>query len=131
MSRSLRNPEEQDYRKKRDVDQSAPTHAHHTHCTPMQLGTTANQSKTFLGTDFEKHAKWQGSVEEPAAKDFVARKVRTIKENKMLGTSWNAIRCEERLRSCPAAVIRQASINLIHEVGNPLGIPVPGCTALT
>ncbi len=31
-----------------------------------------------LGTDFEKRAKWQGSVEEPAAKDFVAREVHTI-----------------------------------------------------
>jgi hypothetical protein len=80
-SRSLRIPEEQDDRKKRDVEQSAPTHARHTHCTTMQLGTTADQSKTFLGTDFEKHAKWQGSVEEPAAKDLVLRKVRTIEWN--------------------------------------------------
>jgi hypothetical protein len=29
---------------------------------------------TFLGTDFEKRAKWQGYIDEPAAKDFVARK---------------------------------------------------------
>jgi hypothetical protein len=43
-----------------------------------------------LGTDFEMHAKWQGSVEEPAAKDFVAREVRTIKLNKVKGTPWNA-----------------------------------------
>ncbi len=27
----------------RDVKQSAPTHAHHTHCASRQLGTTANQ----------------------------------------------------------------------------------------
>jgi hypothetical protein len=96
----------------------------------MQLGTTAGQSRTFLGTDFKKRAIWQGSVEEPAAKDFVVRKVRTIEWNKVLGTSWNAIRCKERLRSHPEAVIRQATINLIHEVGNPLEIPVPGCTDL-
>ncbi len=131
MSRSLRNPEEQDGRKKRDVEQSAPTHARHTRCASRQLGTTANQSTTFLGTDFEKRAIWQGSVEEPAAKDFVARKVHTIEWNEVLGTSWNAIRCKEHLRSCPAAVVRQATINLFHEVGNPLGIPVLGCTALT
>ncbi len=31
-----------------------------------------------LGTDFEMHAIWQGYVEDPAAKDFVARKARTI-----------------------------------------------------
>jgi hypothetical protein len=85
----------------------------------------------FLGTDFKKRAIWQGSVEEPAAKDFVARKVCTIEWNEVLGTSWNAIRCKERLRSRPAPVIRQATINLTHKFGNPLGIPVPGCTVLT
>ncbi len=82
-SRSLRIPEEQDDRKKRDVEQSAPTHVRHTNYTPMQLGNTANRSKTFLGTDFEKRAKWQGSVEESAAKDFVVRTVRTIEWNEV------------------------------------------------
>ncbi len=82
-SRSLRIPEEQDDRKKSHVEQSAPTHARHTHCTPIQLGTTADRSMMFLGTDFEKRAIWQGSVEEPAAKDFVARKVCTIEWNKV------------------------------------------------
>ncbi len=86
---------------------------------------------TSLGTDFEKHAIWQGSVEEPAAKEFVARKVRTIKWSKVQRTIWNAIKCKERLRSHPAAVVRQAPFNLIHEFGNPFGIPFPGCTALT
>jgi hypothetical protein len=33
---------------------------------------------TSSGTDFETHAIWQGYVEDPAAKDFVARKARTI-----------------------------------------------------
>jgi hypothetical protein len=82
-------------------------------------------------TDFKKHAKWQGYVEEPAAKNFVVRKVCTIEWNKVQGTIWNAIKCEERLRSRPSAVIRQATINLIHEFGNPFGIPFPSCTALT
>jgi hypothetical protein len=70
----------------------------------------------FLGTDFEKHAKWQGSVEEPAAKDFVAGKIRTIEWNKVQGTSWNAIKCKELLRSCLEAVVRQATINLYSQV---------------
>ncbi len=131
MSRSLRNPEEQDDRKKRNIEQSALTHVRHTHCASRQLGTTAKQSTTFFGTDFEKHAIWQGSVEGPTAKDFVASKVHTIEWNKVLGTSWNTIRCKERLRSCPAAVVKQATINLTHKFGNPLGIPVLGCTALT
>jgi hypothetical protein len=38
---------------------------------------------TFLGTHFKKHAIWQGSVEKPAAKDFVARKVPTIEWNEV------------------------------------------------
>ncbi len=33
---------------------------------------------TSLGTDFETHAIWQGYIEDPAAKDFVAGKARTI-----------------------------------------------------
>ncbi len=43
MRKSLRNPEEQADHKRRDVEQSAPTHAHHTHCTSRQLGTTADR----------------------------------------------------------------------------------------
>jgi hypothetical protein len=75
---------------------------------------------TSLGTDFEKHAKWQGSNEEPAAKDFAARKVCTIKLNEVQGTSWNAIKCKERLRSHPKAVIRQATINFYSRVWKSL-----------
>ncbi len=41
---------------------------------------------TFLGTDFETHAIWQGYVEDPAAKVFVARKARTIALCKARGT---------------------------------------------
>jgi hypothetical protein len=61
---------------------------------------------TFLGTDFKKRTKWQVSIEEPAAKNFVARKVRTIEWNEVQGTIWNAIKWEEHLRSCPEAVVR-------------------------
>ena len=52
---------------------------------------------TSLGTDFETHAIWQGYVEEPTAKDFVARKVRTTVFNKVQGTNWNVIKCKEHL----------------------------------
>jgi hypothetical protein len=55
------------------------------HVTPTALlGSWVVQpikNVTSLGTDFKTHAKWQGSIEEPAAKDFDARKVRTIKLN--------------------------------------------------
>jgi hypothetical protein len=67
---------------------------------------------TSLGTDFETHAYWQGYVEEPAAKDFVARKVHTIALSKVQGTHWNTSKCKEHLGSCPEAVVRQATINL-------------------
>jgi hypothetical protein len=74
----------------------------------------------FLGTDFKKRAIWQGSVEEPAAKDFVARKVCIIKFNEVQGTIWNAIKCKEHLRSRPAAVVRKATINLDSQVHRSL-----------
>jgi hypothetical protein len=80
---------------------------------------------TFLGTYFEKRAKWQDSIEEPTAKDFVARKVRTIKLNKVQGTIWDAIKRKERLRSHPEAVVRQATINLYLQVWKSLGNSFP------
>jgi hypothetical protein len=83
------------------------------------------EDMTSLGTDFKKHAKWQGYIEEPAVKDFVARKVRTIALTKVQGTSWNAIKCKEHLRSCLEAVIRQATINLYSQVWKSLGDSFP------
>jgi hypothetical protein len=80
---------------------------------------------TPLGTDFEMHSKWQGSVEEPTAKDFEARKIRTIQLNKVHGTNWNAIKCKEHLGSHPEAVIRQATINLDSRLGKSLGDSLP------
>jgi hypothetical protein len=50
-----------------------------------------------LETDFEMHAIWTGYVEEPAAKDFVARKARTIALSEAQGTHWYVIKCEECL----------------------------------
>jgi hypothetical protein len=39
-----------------------------------------------LGTNFETHVIWQGYIEDPAAKDFVARKACTIALSKAQGT---------------------------------------------
>jgi hypothetical protein len=80
---------------------------------------------TSLGTDFEKCAKWQGSVEEPAAKDFVARKIHTVEWNKVQGTIWNANKCKEHVRSHPEAVVRQATIKLYLQVWKSLGDSFP------
>ncbi len=46
---------------------------------------------TSLGTDFETHAIWQGYVEDPAAKDFVARKACTIALCKAQGTQQSTL----------------------------------------
>jgi hypothetical protein len=83
------------------------------------------EDMTSLRTDFKTHAKCQGSVEGPAAKDFVGRKVHTIKLTKVQGTSWYVIKCKERLRSHPEAVVRQATINLYSRVWNSLGDSFP------
>jgi hypothetical protein len=80
---------------------------------------------TSLRTDFETHANWQGVVEVPAAKDFVAREVRTIELSKMQGTHWNAIKCKERLGNCPEAVVRQATINLNSQLWKSLEDSLP------
>jgi hypothetical protein len=131
MSTTLKNPKDQDGRKKGMLSDQ-PWLAR---ITPTALlGSWVLQpieGMMSLGTDFKAHANWQGSVEEPAAKDFVARKVCTIALSKVQGTQWNAIKCQERLGNCPEAVARQATINLNSRVWNPLRILCPSCTALT
>jgi hypothetical protein len=123
--KSLRNPEEQEDRKKGTLSNQPQL----TRIKPTALlGSWVLQpieGMTSLRTDFEKRAKWQGSDEEPAAKVFVARKVRTIEWSEMQGTIWNAIKCKERLRSCPEAVVRQATINLYSQVWKSLGDSFP------
>ncbi len=52
---------------------------------------------TSLGTDFEMHAIWQGYVEEPTVKDFVAMKAHTIALSEVQGTHWGMIKCKSRL----------------------------------
>jgi hypothetical protein len=44
-----------------------------------------------LGTDFEMHAIWQGYIEDPAAKDFIARKAHTIALSKARGTRQSTL----------------------------------------
>jgi hypothetical protein len=60
-------------------------------------------------TDFETHAIWQGYVEDPTAKDFVARKARTIALSKAQGS------CHKTCNNQP-----------IHEFGYPFGDSIPG-----
>ncbi len=44
-----------------------------------------------LGTDFEMHAIWQGYVENPVVKDFVARKACTIALSQARGTQQSTL----------------------------------------
>jgi hypothetical protein len=64
-------------------------------------GRQALKDMMFLGTDFETHANRQGYAEEPAAKDFMARKACIITLSKAQGTE---------------AVMGQATINLYSRV---------------
>jgi hypothetical protein len=80
---------------------------------------------TSLGTDFEMHARWQGYVEKPSAKDFIARKVHTIALSIVQGTHWSVNKCKECLGNCQEAVIRQATINLDSRVWKSLGDSLP------
>jgi hypothetical protein len=49
------------------------------------------EDMTSLGTDFEMHVIWQRYVEEPAGKDFVARKAHTITLSKVQGTQQSTL----------------------------------------
>jgi hypothetical protein len=125
MRKLPNNPKDQDDRKKGTLSNQPQL----TRVTPTALlgnwVLKPIKGMQSLGTDFEKHAKWQGSVEEPTAKDFVARKVRTIESNILQGTSRKAIKCKERLRSRPEAVVRQATINLDSRLWKSLGYSFP------
>ncbi len=54
-------------------------------------GWQSLKDMTYLGTDFEMHAIWQGYVEDPTAKDFVARKARTIALSKAQETQQSTL----------------------------------------
>jgi hypothetical protein len=85
MSTNLKNPEVQDDHKKGTLSYQPQL----TRVTPTALMGSCERKPikdmTSLGTDFETHATWQGSVKEPAAKDFVARKALTIALSKARG----------------------------------------------
>jgi hypothetical protein len=50
------------------------------------VGDVVAQRSTYHVTDFETHAIWQGYVEDPAVRHFVARKARTIAMSKAQGS---------------------------------------------
>jgi hypothetical protein len=54
-------------------------------------GQQSLKDMTSLWTDFETHAIWQGYVEDPAAKDFVARNAHTIALSEAQGTQQSTL----------------------------------------
>jgi hypothetical protein len=54
-------------------------------------GWQSLKDMTSLWTDFEMHAIWQGYIEDPAAKDFVAREACTIALSKEQGTRQSTL----------------------------------------
>jgi hypothetical protein len=54
-------------------------------------GQQSFKDMTSLRTDFETHAIWQGYVEDPTAKDFVARKACSIALSKARGTQQSTL----------------------------------------
>jgi hypothetical protein len=125
MNTTLKNPKDQDGCKKGTLSNQPRL----THVTPTVLLDSwvlqPIEDMTSLGTDFKTHANWQGYVEVPAAKDFVARQICTIALSKVQGTHWNAIKCQEHLGNCPEAVLRQATINLNSQVWKSLNDSLP------
>jgi hypothetical protein len=87
--------------RERDAEQSAPTHACHTHSASRQLGNTANQRYDV------PMLNGKGSLRNP------------------LQTHWNGIRCKEHLGNCPEADVRQATINLDLQVRKSLEDSLP------
>ncbi len=87
-------PQEPWRMQKNDAEWSAPTNMHHIHSASVPLEMTVFWRYDVLGTDFETHAIWQGYVEEPTAKNFVAKKAHTIALSKTQGTHWKVIKCK-------------------------------------
>jgi hypothetical protein len=131
MGMTLRNPKDQANRKQRTLSDQPQL----TSVTPTALlgswGQEPIQDTMSLGTDFKTHAYLQGYIQEPAAKDFAARKACTIALSKAQGSQWNVIKCKCRLGNCPEAVIRQATINLYSRVWKSLEDSLPKLYCVT
>ncbi len=129
--KSLSNPEEQVDRKKGKLSYQPRLR----HVTPTALlgGWVLQPIKgmTSLGTDFEKRAKWQGYIEEATAKDFIAKKVRTLKLTKCKEPAGTQSSAKSAWEVVQKLLSDKQQSTFIHKFGNSLGIPFPSCTALT
>jgi hypothetical protein len=65
---------------------------------------------TFFVTDFEMHAIWQGYIKDPAAKDFIARRARTITLSEAQGS------CHKTSNNQPYSQVWQSLEDSIPEL---------------
>ncbi len=104
MSTNLKNPREQDDCKKGTLSNQPQLTCITSTALLGSWWWQLIEDMTFLGTDFEMHANWQGYTEEPATKKLLTRKSCTIASGKVQGI----------------AAIGQATINLDSRVWKSL-----------
>ncbi len=123
-------PQEPWRTQERDTEWSAPTIAHHIHGAYVPLGMTVARRYVvpwdwlwdachMAGVHWGTRCKGYRSKEGP---HYCFEQ-----------SGRNPLGCDQvqnALGNHPETVIGQATINLIHEFGNPLRIPYPSCTAL-
>ncbi len=76
-------------------------------------GQQSLEDMMSLGTDFETHAIWQGYVEEPTTKDFVARKARTFALSKAQGNQQSTLFTSLEI---PSSEVQNKMIFMGHQI---------------
>ncbi len=125
MSKMPQKPWRSRWPQERDVEQSAPTHARHTHCTSRQLGTTADQRYDVPRGWLQDACQMARVHWGTNCKGFVAREVHTMEPTGRQTSTKSAWEVVQKLLS------DKHQSTMIHNFGNPLGIPCLSCTALT
>ncbi len=114
----------------RDAEWSAPTNVRHTHCTPRQLGTTADWRYDVPWDWLWDACHMAGVHWGTRCKGFCSKEGPHYRIEQSARNPLGRDQVQITLGNRPEAVIGQATINLIHNFGNPLRIPHPSCTAL-
>ncbi len=109
----------------RDIEQSAPTHACHTHCASRQLGTTANRRydvpRDWLWDACQMARVCWGTC----CKEFFSKEGPHYQIEQSARNPLERKQVWESLGNCPEAVLRQATINLYSRVWKSLGDSMP------
>ncbi len=131
MSKTPQKPWRSRWPWERDVEQSAPTHVHHTHGASRLLGTTADR-RYNVPWDWLRDTCQMARVHwGTAAKDFVGREVHTMKWTKCKEPTGMRTSAESAWGNVQKLSTDKQHSTFIQEFWNPLGIPCPSCTAFT